>query len=144
MQLCFGRLSHLNRPYQMLAVRASACIRYPAALPSGTIIGKMIDQKLADALRQRVREGDRTVLRSPELKALFDELKTKPAAERAAFGQAINELRAELQQLLDQQQNQAEALPPIDVTAPFDINTPAEQRPRLLPAEQGSQHPLND
>jgi phenylalanyl-tRNA synthetase alpha chain len=33
-------------------------------------------------------------------------------------------------------------LTPIDITAPFDINTSAEQRPKLLATEQGSQHPL--
>jgi len=102
----------------------------------------MIDQKLADGLRQRAREGDRTVLRSLELKALFDELKTLPPEQRSGFGQAVNELQAELRKLLGDNQDQAEALLPIDVTAPFDVNTPADKRPRLLPSEQGSQHPL--
>jgi phenylalanyl-tRNA synthetase alpha chain len=102
----------------------------------------MIDQKLADDLRARAREGDQTVLRSPELRALFDELKTLPSKQRAEFGQAINDLRGELQKLLQSGQDNDEQLPPIDITAPFDVNTPAGQRPRLLPSEQGSQHPL--
>ena len=33
-------------------------------------------------------------------------------------------------------------MPPIDITAPFDVNLAADQKPKLLPAEQGSQHPL--
>src|SRR6185437_15776346 len=33
---------------------------------------------------------------------------------------------------------------PIDVTAPFDVNTPPDKQPRLLPSEQGSVHPLNN
>jgi len=102
----------------------------------------MIDQKLADELRRRAGEGDRSVLRSPELRSLFDELKTKPEGERAAFGQEINALRQELAKMLDQKQDQAEALTPVDITAPFDVNIPAAQRPGLLPAEQGSRHPL--
>jgi phenylalanyl-tRNA synthetase alpha chain len=102
----------------------------------------MIDQKLADELKRRAREGDRTVLRSPALRALFDELKTLPPTERSGFGQAVNALQAELRRLLAEHQNQAEALPPIDVTAPFDVNAPVGKRPRLLSSEQGSIHPL--
>jgi len=102
----------------------------------------MIDQKLADDLKRRAQEGDTAVLRSPELRSLFDQLKTMPAEERAAFGQEINRLRDELNRLLKAVQDEAEALPPIDVTAPVDINVPAGRRPRLLPSGQGSQHPL--
>jgi len=102
----------------------------------------MIDQSLADSLKQRAREGDHSVLRSPELRGLFDQLKNLPQDQRSAFGQEVNQLRQELTSLLDQAKNQAEALPPIDVTAPFDVNTPAAKRPHLLPTEQGTQHPL--
>lgn len=102
----------------------------------------MIDHKLADDLKRRASEGDRTVLRSPELRGLFDQLKTLPAEERSSFGAAVNALRQELEHLLTQAQSETEALPPIDVTAPFDVNVPAAERPRLLPTEQGSQHPL--
>ena len=102
----------------------------------------MIDQKLADNLKQRAKEGDASVLRSPELKSLFDEIKVLPAEKRSAFGQEINKLRQELAQLLKANQDKAEALPPIDITAPFDVNTPPGQRPKLLPTETGSQHPL--
>ena len=102
----------------------------------------MIDQKLAETLKQRAQQGDASVLRSPELRALFAELKTLPPEQRGAFGKAANELRQTLTDLLSQSQDQAEALPPIDITAPFDTNLTAEQRPRLLPTEQGSLHPL--
>jgi len=102
----------------------------------------MIDQTLADELKRRAGEGDRGVLRSAELRSLFDELKTKPEGERAAFGQEINALRQELVKLLDQKQDQEQALSSIDITAPFDANVPADKRPGLLPVEQGSRHPL--
>lgn len=102
----------------------------------------MIDQKLADELKQRASDGDQAVLRSLELKALFDELKTLPPAERSAFGKQVNDLRQELTKLLEEHQDVAEKLPPIDITAPFDVNVPANQRPQLLPAETGSTHPL--
>lgn len=107
---------------------------------SGTIIYNMIDQNLADELKRRAKDGDAGVLRSAEFRSLFDAIKTIAPEQRAEYGQAVNTLRQELSELLAQQQDQVEALPPIDITAPFDINTSA---PALLPSEQGSQHPLN-
>lgn len=102
----------------------------------------MIDQKLAEELKRRAGEGDRSVLRSPELRSLFDQLKTLPTEQRSAFGQEINALRQELTSMLDKRQDQAQALPSIDITAPFDANVPVAERPTLLPTEQGSRHPL--
>lgn len=102
----------------------------------------MIDENLAAGLKERAQTGDKSVLRSPELKSLYDELKTRPAEERRDFGQAINELRQELESLLKQKTDAAEKLPPIDVTAPFDVNTPQDKRPTLLPSENGTKHPL--
>lgn len=98
----------------------------------------------AQSLKKRLDglEDKSRILRAVELRALFDELKTLPPEERAAFGQEVNALRQELQQLVDASREEAEQLPPIDVTAPFDINTPADAKPKLLPSEQGSRHPL--
>lgn len=99
----------------------------------------MIDEKLANELKQRADGGDAAVLRSAEFKALFDAIKTLPNEQKAAYGQAVNQLRQEIEEILAAKQDEAEALPPIDVTAPFDINSPA---PSLLPSETGSVHPL--
>lgn len=79
------------------------------------------------------------ILKATELRALYAQIPTLPIEERAAFGQEINVLKQELQKLIDAHQEQAEALPPIDVTAPFDANT---SLPTLLPTQQGSKHPL--
>ena len=83
-------------------------------------------------------------MRAPQLLALYDHIKTLPAGRaRADFGKEVNALKAELEQLVRQassQKPQAKSL--IDVTAPFDVNIPADQRPQLLTAEAGSQHPL--
>ena len=81
-------------------------------------------------------------MKAVELKALYAEIPTLPAEQRGAFGKELNELRAELQQLVGEAGDQSEALPPIDVTAPFDVNTPSDHRPSLLPNETGSKHPL--
>ena len=102
----------------------------------------MIDQKLVDDLRSRAKDGDTTVLRSADFRNLFDRLKTMPAEERSAFGQEVNKLRNELESILKSKQDETEALPPIDITAPFDPNLSADQKPKLLLSEQGSHHPL--
>lgn len=99
----------------------------------------MIDENLATGLRERASAGDASVLRSPEFRSLFDALKTLPADQKAAYGQAVNKLRQELEASLESKADETEALPPIDVTAPMDINAPA---PTLLPSENGSTHPL--
>lgn len=98
----------------------------------------------AELLQKRFAELENKtdILRAVELRALFDEIKMLPPAERASYGQEVNRLRQELQKMVDASQSEAEALPPIDVTAPFDVNTPAGQRPSLLSTENGSQHPL--
>ena len=95
----------------------------------------------AELLHKRLAElpDKADILKAVELRALYAEIPTLPAEERSGFGQEINALRAELQALVDAGQEQAEALPPIDITAPFDVNAP---RPALLPSETGSKHPL--
>lgn len=98
----------------------------------------------AELLKNRFNELDSKVeiLKAIELKALFDEIKTLPAEERGTFGKEINNLKKELQELIDAQESTASMLPPIDVTAPFASNVPVSKRPGLLPADHGTKHPL--
>ncbi|HET8671819.1 MAG TPA: phenylalanine--tRNA ligase subunit alpha [Candidatus Saccharimonadales bacterium] len=100
--------------------------------------------EIAGQLKSRLNELEdkADILKATELKALYAEIPTLPAEERAGFGKEINGLRAELERLVAEHQEQAETLPPIDVTAPFDANIPAAKHPALLDAEQGSKHPL--
>ncbi len=100
--------------------------------------------KVAETLKDRLAKSDNKaeVLRSSELKELFEEIKKLPPEERGAFGKEVNALREELLELSRQARDDSEQLPPIDVTAPFDVNTPPEKRPALLPTEDGSKHPL--
>jgi phenylalanyl-tRNA synthetase alpha chain len=100
--------------------------------------------KTAELLKARFNELEpkADILKATELKALFEELKTLPAEQRAGFGKEVNELQKELRGMLAAHQDQNEALPAIDITAPFDINVSADKRPRLLSSESGSQHPL--
>lgn len=98
----------------------------------------------AELLKKRLAElqNKAEILRAVELKALYDELRTLPNEDKASFGQEINNLRGELQAIVNDAQNQSEELPPIDITAPYDANTPSDKRPHILSSLAGSQHPL--
>ncbi len=101
--------------------------------------------KTAKTLRERLAktEDKKSILRAPELGALYEHLKTLTAGKlRADFGKEINALKTELEKLVSESAMPAETREPIDVTAPFGINTPLNKRPGLLPAESGSKHPV--
>lgn len=83
-----------------------------------------------------------SVLRSGELKSLFDQIKVVPASERAAFGKALNTLKHELEEAVNSKQSTVNSVGAIDITAPWDINTKSDQKPRTLSSELGSIHPL--
>lgn len=105
------------------------------------------NQRIAEVAEQLKKqfaglENKSDILKATELKALYAEIPTLPAEQRADFGKEINQLKANLEQLTADQVDQQSDLPPIDVTAPFDVNVPANKRPRLLGSEAGSQHPL--
>ena len=99
---------------------------------------------VAEVLKKRLAEtpDKQSILRAQELKALYAQIPTLPEDQRGVFGKEINELKAELEQLIAQHQEASEVVESIDITAPFDINTPADKRPRLLTSDNGSQHPL--
>lgn len=100
--------------------------------------------EIAALLKERLAKlnNKADIVKAVELKALYAEIPTLPPEERAAFGKEINELKAELEGLVAAAAEEAETLPPIDVTAPFDLNTDPDRRPHLLAARQGSKHPL--
>ena len=81
----------------------------------------------------------REILKAPEIKELFASIKTIAPEQRRDYGQAVNALSEELKELVAAAASEAEALPPIDVTAPFDVNARAAE---VLPATQGTVHPL--
>jgi phenylalanyl-tRNA synthetase alpha chain len=99
-------------------------------------------QAIYDVLLPKAQAGDAAVLRGAELKSLYEEIKTLPPEDKANFGQQVNELKKELEALVGSgTSNTAEVLP-IDITAPWGINTPEAERPQVLPAHMGTQHPL--
>jgi phenylalanyl-tRNA synthetase alpha chain len=103
--------------------------------------------RVAKLLKERLEtlQTKRDILKVRELKELYGRIKDVPEAERRAYGQAVNELKQELEALVDGYEAAVATaeLAPIDVTAPFDINIKPGDRPRLLGPEVGSRHPLS-
>ncbi len=100
--------------------------------------------RVSEELKAKLAElsDKKQILRDPALRGLFDQIKTLPPEQRGDFGKQVNQLRVELTALVDAESTAAEALPPLDVTAPWDANTPAGKRPKLFSSTQGSIHPL--
>ena len=101
-------------------------------------------EKVLQVLSARAAQSNhlQEVLRAPEIKALYDHIKTLPNDERGAFGKRVNELKKSLEVVIEVRRQELDKvdLSPIDVTAPMDINAP---QPDLLPSEQGTIHPLS-
>jgi phenylalanyl-tRNA synthetase alpha chain len=96
----------------------------------------------AYALKKRLKTLDnkRSIMRAPELTALYEGLKNLPTGKpRADFGKEINKLKQELEVSIRAAREPAAKIEPVDITAPMDINT---QIPVLGPAEEGGKHPL--
>ena len=100
-----------------------------------TIAKTLTDRALAS-------NAPREVLCAPELKALYEHIKTLPSDKRGSFGKRVNELKQALELAVSARQAELEKidLPPIDVTAPMDVNTDI---PPLLPSDQGTIQPLS-
>lgn len=83
----------------------------------------------------------RSVLRSQELRGLYGGIATLPTEQRGEFGKKVNELKQELEQVINEREAELStiSLPPIDVTAPMDVNA---EIPGLLPSDHGTIHPL--
>ncbi len=98
---------------------------------------------LQTTLLTRVNESanPQEVLRAPEFRDLYAEITNLPVDQRREFGQKVNELKQAIERAIEARRAELATadLSTIDVTAPFDINTP---EPKLLSTEQGSLHPI--
>ena len=100
-------------------------------------------REIAQLLKKRLSSLDnkREILRSVELRSLYDEIKTLPDEQKAVFGQEVNSLRSELTEIVNKEEDKSNILPSLDITAPFDTNS-QNSRAELLPSELGSINPL--
>lgn len=100
-------------------------------------------ENVRSELIERIQSSNQPqeVLRSTELRTLADEIKTLPPEDRAAAGRSLNELKQQLMAAINERSAILDeaALAPIDVTAPWDVNS---VQPSLLPTENGTQHPI--
>ncbi len=83
-----------------------------------------------------------SLLRHPKIKQFYEMIPQLEPADRAQLGQALNQLRQELQTLIQQKIADAEdaTVEALDITAPWAEN---QQPPQLLSADLGSIHPLS-
>jgi phenylalanyl-tRNA synthetase alpha chain len=99
--------------------------------------------ELRPVLLERIASATapREILKANEIKQLYAAIPTLEPSERGAYGKAVNELKIELEAAVALRESVLEdsSIEPLDVTAPWDVNTTA---PTLLPTEQGTQHPL--
>ena len=104
-----------------------------------------MEEKVAELKRQFAGEIGRgrpagELLKDKRFKTLLAEIKHVPPARRKAFGQAVNDLKSYLQARAGGEIRAGGEAAYLDVTAPWDMNQSG--RPRLLPAENGSLHPI--
>ena len=105
----------------------------------------MIDiDALKNDLISRVADSDTPteVLKAPEFRELYAQIPTLAPEERGVFGKRVNELKVAVEAAVVARKAELEsaALPPIDITAPFDVNA---SLPPLIPSTQGTQHPIS-
>lgn len=98
-------------------------------------IQKMLLEKIAAS------ESPRDILKAAELKQLYSAITSLPVEERGAYGKRINELKNVLEAAITECESQLQnsTVEPIDISAPWDVNSANIQ---MLPVEQGTQHPL--
>lgn len=104
----------------------------------------MIDiDTLRDTIVQSASQSDapEQLLKAPEIRALYAEIPKLPPEERRSFGERVNQLKFAVEQAVRERRDALDQieLPPIDVTAPFDVNA---SLPGLLPSDKGSIHPI--
>lgn len=87
-------------------------------------------------------DNKQAILRSPELRSLFDGIKEVEPDKRAEYGQAVNALKLEVISWVENLDSTHETSEDIDITAPFNINSNKHELPRFMPTDQGTIHPL--
>ena len=88
-------------------------------------------------------EDKRQILNDPAIRELFKQIGDLSDDQKTSFGQEVNQLKEEVGGWVESDSMQLPRRGPIDVTAPFDTNTPSEKRPGVLNPDQGSIHPIS-
>jgi phenylalanyl-tRNA synthetase alpha chain len=98
---------------------------------------KELEKKFAEL------EDKRAIMRDSGLRALFDGIREIAPENRSEYGRQLNELKTEVQNWIDEAARENKNnVTPLDITAPWDVNTDHKYRPDYLPSRFGSIHPL--
>jgi phenylalanyl-tRNA synthetase alpha chain len=105
---------------------------------------KEIEAARKELEKKFVKLDDKSaIVRAPELKSLFEGIRDIAPEKRGEYGKKVNELKAEVQNWVNEStKSDQQKIEIIDITAPWDVNTPAGSRPDFLPSKFGSIHPL--
>lgn len=108
---------------------------------------KELEKQIADTRAKLLEKlatlkNKKDILKSIELKSLYDEMKVIPNDQKASYGKLLNDLKNELTEASNED-NAGLDLEPIDVTAPADFNISLKDFPELLSSEKGSKNPIN-
>lgn len=106
---------------------------------------KEIEQAQKDLEKKFAKLDDKSaILRDPKLKSLLEGIKNVEPEKRGEYGKAVNDLKMTIQSWVNESNgSESESkIETLDITAPWDINTPADKRPDFLPSRLGSVHPL--
>jgi phenylalanyl-tRNA synthetase alpha chain len=101
-----------------------------------------IDELRANLIARITQSNEpRSILKADEIKQLYTVIPTLDPTERGSYGKAVNDLKLALESAVVDRESELEdsTIKPLDVTAPWDINSTA---PQLLPTDHGTQHPL--
>lgn len=82
------------------------------------------------------------ITKDPVFKELYTQIKNVPEKDRPKFGAEVNLLKKQVSSWLDESDEEENIDKSIDITAPWDVNIPSADRPKLLPTEDGTVHPL--
>ena len=100
-------------------------------------------EELTTFLLAQIADSDspRDLLKVPELKQVYNAIKSMPVENRREYRKSVNDLRIKLESAVDARELELESsmVERLDITAPWDINTGSLE---LLPAQYGTRHPL--
>jgi len=77
------------------------------------------------------------------LQTIYKDMSAASQDDKRTIGKAIKEEKQRYMGIIETYATDSgPILTPIDITAPFNLNTSPNERPKLLPTQQGSVHPL--
>lgn len=106
---------------------------------------KIYDNIIDDSSSSYEEIKQKYLSKNGELTIALAEIANLPKEQKATYGKEVNTLKSYILEKLENRQKETNIYSTkkrIDPTAPFDVNTKKEQRPKIFDVK-GSKHPLN-